>query len=116
MTRPIFIDQLINEFNNTNTDRTVQAELKFWVNKITDVLETPDRTTLLYLTRLALQAKMAWPEEANEAWTGSGDIPGYIMLEELLTSMYNRVIQSDTLDQRDIQTFHIMCFTLLSSL
>lgn len=91
----------------------VQYELKFWLNKI---LTTTDRTVLLHLTRAALQAKMAWPVKANHSWTGNGDLPRYMSLEEQLVSMYNWLLQDGCYDQDDLDTLHSMCHVTLDSL
>ena len=101
----------------------VQYELKFWLNQIQVTLDRtarPDQTltVLLHQTRAALQAKMAWSTEANHTWTGNGDIPCYLSLEEQLVSMYIWVLRDgyDHEDIDDVDTLNGMCCVALDSL
>lgn len=94
-------------------DLPEQYRLKYWLNQI---LITANRTTLLHQTRAALQAKMAWSIEANHSWTGNGDLPCYLSLEEQLVSMYGWLLQDGCYAQDDLDTLNGMCHVALDSL
>lgn len=116
MTRPIIIDQFINEFSNTNTDRTVQAELKFWLNKILTA-DPQDNILLLHLCRQALLAKMTWPATIDHG-VYIKDLT-YLDIEEHLMVMYGWFLQDlgyDVADPNDHAKLHKYTQTVLSAL
>ena len=118
----IVLQDLIIDVIVSMKDLPVQYRLKYWLNQmlVTNRTALPGQspTALLHQARAALQAKMAWSIEANHSWTGNGDLPCYLSLEEQLVSMYGWLLQEcyDHDDIDDLNTLNGMCYVALDSL
>ena len=100
---------ILSAIRSLKSGLSAQYELYFWLNKILTT-DPQNYNLLLYLTRAALQAKMAWPVEANHSWTdnGTGSRLNYLDVEDHLTAMYSWFLQDLGYDVDDPADFALL--------